>query len=45
MGPLRLERCARVGVGDNGEGAEWVGVSILKNRPSHHKYKSPKQFM
>ena len=32
--------------GANGEGGgQQVGVpSTFKNRPSHHKYKSPKQF-
>ena len=31
------------GGGVNMGGGEW-GVSTSKNRPSHHKYKSPKQF-
>ena len=46
MGPLRPERCARERIAGGGGGGGGGGVgSISKNRPSHHKYKSPNQFL
>ena len=33
-----------VGVGGQQRGGGGVSTSTSKNRPSHHKYKSPRQF-